>query len=223
MSAGEGLTCATCGQVHPKCTAHNRRGGPCGRNALPGMPVCDLHGGKSPQARLAVERRKIEEEARRMLSQRWAERGEEPVTDPLGELARVAGEVVAFKDMLREQVESLNGVLSYWTDREVFAAMSDEEMDSRVEQTEQLRAVVSAYERAQDRAAKVLANMVKLDIAGRMLQLRTTQAEEIVQAVRLGLGTVDLAREVRAAALDAIADQLAQITEHNPTPKELTA
>lgn len=223
MTVPLGQHCPTCGQTHTKCRGHNKRGAPCGQGARAGQEVCRNHGGDSPQARAAAERRRIEAEALRELRRRWQDDADIAVTDPLAELARVAGEVVAFKDMLREQVQSLSGVLTYWSDREVFAAMSDEEMDSRVEQTEQLRAVVTAYERAQERAAKILAAMVKLDIAGRMLELRTTQAEQIVTAVRDGLATVDMEQAIRTAALTAIADRLDQITEQQTPPKELTA
>ncbi|NGZ99645.1 hypothetical protein G5V59_02615 [Nocardioides sp. W3-2-3] len=37
--------CDRCGQVHTKCTAHNREGNPCGRYAVPGLTVCYRHGG----------------------------------------------------------------------------------------------------------------------------------------------------------------------------------
>lgn len=34
-----------------KCTAHNREGGPCGKDPMLGQSVCYFHGGNSPQAR----------------------------------------------------------------------------------------------------------------------------------------------------------------------------
>ena len=216
--ASTGDACPQCAQVHPKCGAHNRKGAPCGRNRMPNQDVCDLHGGKSPQARVGAARRALEEQARKDLAKLWEQHGETPVTDPLAELARVAGEVVAFKDMLRAQVDSLQGIITYWTERTY-----DDGDEIHTAAVENVRAVVAAYERAQERAAKILGNMVKLDIAGRMLELRTHQADEIVTAVRDGLASVDLEAAVRSAALEAIADRLAQITEHHPTPKELTA
>jgi hypothetical protein len=42
-------TCAKCGQSHPKCSGHNRRGVPCGRFPVPGARVCVLHGGGIPK------------------------------------------------------------------------------------------------------------------------------------------------------------------------------
>jgi len=204
--------CPKCHQDHEVCKGHNRAGGPCRLSPRRGMVVCRLHGGESPQALEGARRREVEERAREVLRRKWADGLEPTVTDPLGELARIAGEVVAFKDYLRDQVTELDGVLTYWTDRE-YPAGDDV---TRTEQTEQLRAVVTAYERSLDRAAKVLASIVKLDLAGRMLELRTAQAEQIVGAVRYGLAQVDMAAEVRRGAEAAIADALAGITAGHP-------
>lgn len=210
-----GQPCPTCEQTHPRCAAHNRQGGPCGQQPLKGQDVCRRHGGGSPQARAGAARRRLEEQARAALVRRWQDNGDQPITDPLGELARVAGEIVAFKDLLREQVQGLDGVLAYWQEKEY------DDGDGGVAWTkaaEELRAVVAAYERAQERSAKILADMVKLDIAGRMLELRQTQADAIVTAVREGLSTVDLEHTLRSAALEAIAAKLEQITDHSTTP-----
>jgi hypothetical protein len=40
-----------------KCSAHNRAGGSCGLWAMRGQNVCNLHGGKSPQALAKAEER----------------------------------------------------------------------------------------------------------------------------------------------------------------------
>lgn len=43
-----------------RCTAHNRQGGQCGRNSIPGGNVCNMHGGKAPQVQIAARRRLLE-------------------------------------------------------------------------------------------------------------------------------------------------------------------
>ena len=58
--------CAKCGQVHKRCTAHNKRGGPCGQQALRGSAVCRSHGGKAPQTRKKAAER-IEDARQQML------------------------------------------------------------------------------------------------------------------------------------------------------------
>lgn len=212
-------TCAKCGKPHPRCAGHNRAGNPCGRVALANQAVCPNHGGRSPQALVGAASRALDIEARRVLAERWAVEGEQPVEDPLRELARLAGEIVGWKDYLRGKVTDLDGALAYWIDRDYVGA--DGEI-LRSEAAEQLRAVVIAYERAQDRAAKALGDMVKLDIAGRMASVREQQAVVIVAAVRAGLGALDfLTGEQRAAALSAVAEQLESIAEPDVIPAEL--
>ena len=39
------------------CTAHNRQGQPCGRHAMTGTHVCDMHGGKLPQVQNKIRER----------------------------------------------------------------------------------------------------------------------------------------------------------------------
>jgi hypothetical protein len=204
------IECRKCHQVHTGCTGHNRQGGPCGGGVLRNQKVCRHHGGASPQALEVARRREVELRAEKLLRERWANGGDVAVDDPLGELARLAGEAVAFKDYLRDQVTELDGVLAYWTE-DTFTSGTGEDAELRTTATEQLRAVVLAYERALDRCAKILASIVKLDLAGRMLAVRTEQAEAIVTAVRMGLAQVDMSAELRKGAQEAIADALANM------------
>jgi hypothetical protein len=189
---------------------------PCGKPPLRGLKVCGIHGGKSPTAIAAAKTHAVEQAARAALRQRWAAGTELPTGDPLSELARVAGEAVAFKDYLRDQVAKLDGALTYWTER-----TWEGDTTIRTEAVENVRATVAAYERALDRTAKILASIVKLDLAGRLLEANTAQADAVATAVREGLAGVDMAAEVRAAAQEAIADALAAMQA--PPPRQLTA
>ncbi len=218
-TAPRGETCRTCKEVHPRCLAHNAKGKPCGRVPRTGHEVCGTHGGKAPQVVAAEQRREVEQKARMVLARRHATGEERPVVDPIGELARVAGEVVAFKDLLREQVAGLNGVLTYWQETEY----GDPETETAwTKAGEEVRAIVAAYERAQERAAKVLADMVKIDLVGRIAEINLEQGRAVAGAVRSGLAEVDLPREIREAVQAAIAGHLA--TLQPPTaalPREL--
>lgn len=198
-----GERCRRCGRVHERCKAHNQSGGPCGRSPATDQEVCRWHGGNAPQARQAAALRKIERDARAVLARSWADGKDQPVVDALEELAALAGEVVAFKNYLRAEVEKLDGQLTYWTERTY-----DDGDELHTSAVENVRAHVAAYERAQERAAKVLADIVRLDLAGRLLALRTEQAAALEQAIRAGLADVDMAVEVRRAAEAAISDRL---------------
>lgn len=217
--------CRRCGEVHAKCTGHNRAGKACGRPPSPGQKVCTNHGASSPQAKAAVATREVEARAERALRERWAAGEEVKTTDPLGELARVAGEIVAFKDFLRGEVHDLDGKITQeWSDKQVHM-MTAEGMREYAVIKEDMRAVVQAYERALDRAAKTLANIVKLDLAGKLLEQNTEQAERIADAVVGALSGVDMPAEIRQGAMAAVADAIAALSSTGPAivRGELTA
>lgn len=102
--AARGITCPRCGVVHPKCTGHNKRGEPCGKNPLTGLTVCMTHGGGTKAARAAGKRR-TEEAAAVVEAARFATRRDIHPADALLELVQwTAGEV----DYWRGKVDALD-------------------------------------------------------------------------------------------------------------------
>ena len=66
-SSSARAACKKCGQVHKRCTAHNKAGGPCGQQAKRGTTVCRSHGANAPQTkRKAAER--LEDARQEMLN-----------------------------------------------------------------------------------------------------------------------------------------------------------
>lgn len=63
MTTDEPMECPRCHQTHERCAGHNTEGGPCGRWPTKGMQVCKKHGGGSPQAIAARDRREAEAQA----------------------------------------------------------------------------------------------------------------------------------------------------------------
>jgi hypothetical protein len=170
-----------------------------------GQAVCASHGGRASQNRAAGARR----EAERRASQALAARGVYgPVHDPLEQLARVAGEILAMKDMLAEQVGALGSVLTYWTERTY-----DDGDTLHTAAVENVRATVAAYERSLDRTARVLAVMAKLDIEGRMLEVNTAKAALIVGAIERGLAACELPAETVHTVKGALADEIGALSE----------
>src|SRR5690348_6484847 len=133
-----------------KCTATNRQGNQCGRNAMAGLTVCDMHGGKAPAAVAKSKRFLAERRARESL----ADMEVAAVGDPLEAFADITAEAVALKDFLAGKVNALRSL-------ETTAGSN----------SEQLRAVVSAYERAMDRAGKFLGEWVRLGLDERRVAL----------------------------------------------------
>jgi hypothetical protein len=85
-----------------QCIAKRRDGERCRTPSVKGATVCRMHGANSA-VRLRGRQRIIEAQALNVLSKNRVV----PVTDPLTELARLAGEVVALKDLLAERVSEL--------------------------------------------------------------------------------------------------------------------
>jgi hypothetical protein len=162
-----------------------------------GGTVCYTHGGATPQVKAAAAERVLEQAvAREIGKQGWA-----PVTDPIGAYADNAGEVLAFKDRLRERVETLDD----WTLRIAAFGASDDEADGKqlMAMGEQVRAYVAAYERALDRAERTLARMITLGLDAKAIELRAEMfrqaAGERLRDVVLGvLAEIGLSDEQQA-------------------------
>jgi hypothetical protein len=110
-------------------------------------------------------------------------KGYEPTVNPVEELLSLGTEVTGLKDVLRSRV----------------AALSDPEWVTTSKlAVEDVRAVVSAYERALDRCERTLTNMLRLDLEARRVQI----AEMIWRAIAAGLAAIggsDRAQTFRAA------------------------
>jgi hypothetical protein len=137
-----------------RCVATSRSGTRCRNWAIRGGSVCRFHGGAAPQVRAAAKRRLAEAASRKKLHEFEIEE----VEDPVEAYAQLASEAVAPKNLLAGHVASLDAM---------FAA--DAEFG------EQAKAELAAYERAMDRAGKLLADWIRLGIDER--QIRVTEAQ----------------------------------------------
>ena len=135
-----------------RCAATRSDGKPCTQRPIRGGTVCATHGGSTPQVR---------EKARmRLLQAKWngelQARGWEPVVNPAAELADLAGETVAFKDLARERVNEL----SSW------------EFHGGGEQFDTLdvHATVRIYQWSLEQAEKILSRMSSLGLTEEYLR-----------------------------------------------------
>lgn len=178
-----------------RCKATSRTGKNtgkrCGRPATPGHLVCSLHGARSPQAIARVARDKAEAEIKATI----LKLGYQPVANPLEALRLLAGEIIAFKDVLRNKVNALEDQLRYKS-----------EVDA-----EQIRGEVILYERALDRAAHVLGLIAKLNIDDRLAAIEEAKVTLIVDAVEAGLDALGLPVEQQLAAKAEISGRLRRV------------
>lgn len=121
-----------------------------------------MHGGRTAKAKERV----IEQQARAELA-----RMDVPsVDDPLSELARITGQVIAWKDAIAVKVNELTS-LRYENENG----------------GEQLRAEVGLLERAFDRCEKFLTAMARLNIDERLAAISEQRAEVIITMLTAAL------------------------------------
>lgn len=155
-----------------QCAAHSSRTGlRCKAFAIHGGTVCRMHGGSAPQVKAAARRRLAEEDAER-LTRRFDLADAPRLTDPVGELSRVAGQVVYVLDALSERTRA----------------------DSVAELGE---AEFVALERALDRASRLLVEVNRLGLETKQAALNERQAD-IMLRILAGVVT-DLGHDPDAA------------------------
>lgn len=167
------------------CNGNRKDGSPCNGPAVTGADKCRMHLGKRAQP--VIDEARIERQIRAEL----ARLDVPPVENALTELAKIAGQVVAWKDMLAEKVNALSS-LRY----------------EGVGAGEQLRAEVALWERALDRCGKFLVDIAKLDIDERLARVTEQQAEQVSSALTAVLAEMGLSQEQQRAARSGVARHL---------------
>lgn len=133
-------------------------------------PRCRHHLGRRPALLIAEHR--AEQQALELLRQQQAtarQYGAADLIDPLQSLHELADEVWSWKEACRALVGHL------------------EELRYRASSGEQLRSEIAVYERSLDRAAKILADLVRLGIEDRMVKLAERQVTAVGRAVESAL------------------------------------
>lgn len=161
------MDCAKCGQTHRGCTSHNRAGNPCGKRPIKGGSVCTSHGGKAPQVKAKAAEREAEAEAVGLLTKHG---GVVPVTDPLSELAELAGRAKRLVLVLDDKVDELTRI-----------RFTDDKG------SEQLRSEVAVYIAMFDKLRAILVDMLKHGIMERLAKVEEEKARILVDALAAGL------------------------------------
>lgn len=171
-----------------KCRGKSSRTGKACKNyAMHGSEVCHAHGGRSPQVKAAARLRVAEARARAEFERLDIK----PVDNPLAEIARITGEVVAWKDGLAQKVDEL-------TSLEMKGAFGGE----------QVRVVVTLFERALDRCEKFLTAMARMNIDERLAVIQEHQAAVFIGAFERVLDVLELTAEQRERVAPAMRAEL---------------
>lgn len=153
----------------------------------PGIGRCRLHGGNSPSAVRSAATQLAEREVRRTLE---ALGGAAPITNPLGELLRIAGESLAWMNVARQHAAAL---------------VDDGDLTTITDAGEEVRAMVRVYERAMDRTAGVLARVAALKVDERLTVITQRDLERLRAAVDVAWAAGRDGRDVESARAEAAA------------------
>lgn len=152
-----------------------------GRGLCHGTPVrgtdrCRMHLGEKTGPVIAEA--KLQEQAARLLYQRDAK----PVTDPLSALQLLAGQATAWMDIIGDKVNDLRSI-RYST-----------------ESGEQIKGEIVVMERAMDRLGRLLVDIAKLNIEGRLAGVRQQTADMLERALDAALEKAEVGLDKQAEA-----------------------
>jgi hypothetical protein len=174
----------------PRCKRTLKSGEQCKNLAIRGAVVCRMHGGSAPQIRNKAAQRVEEHVANAKIARFLAQNQIEPVDNPLEALRELAGEIVAVKGWLRDQVTHLDHESSV--------------------QGEQIAAVMQLYSNFLDKSERVLVNIAKLNIDERLSHIQHAQAQIMVQVFAEALRKVLPEQQKQADAKVIIGQLLAK-------------
>lgn len=141
-----------------------------------GFGRCSRHGGSSPTHVKAAHVQMVEAEARKLLD---IEGNRQLLSDPYTELASLMSEVLSLKNVLRERVEELTTLKD----------IGGEKVATQID------VIMSAYERALDRAERLLLGVSRLALDDKIAALNA----------RVDSATADLVSHALSQALVPLA------------------
>ena len=233
-----GEVCPKCHAVHeaerfsgtPRCQAHAKVNNAqrvtigwrqCKEKAVDGLDVCRKHGGIAPRAQAKAEVVVAEREAARRVADLLG--SPVPVTDPQGELERLAGRMLAWEQATDTLKAELEAAVTF-----TLGTGDDGEGDPYAGivipagQGLDVHPLVKLNERAQERSRTVLAEMVKLGFMGRRADIEESQAALLQQVLVAALtkAGVDLntVMPIVAAELRALDDGVIDVDSDEVAP-----
>lgn len=156
-----------------RCSAHRTDGQPCGAWAMHGTTVCQKHGGRAPQVRAAARRRLVADAATRLGLP-----VETTAADALADgLARANGLVIWLIARLQElDPEALTWGTSQRRIRPGVTGPQGQPLLDVIQQ-ERMHELFRAWERAEARLTAIAAEMTRLGIDQRKVELDERSGE----------------------------------------------
>ncbi len=178
----------------PKCSSKRSNGEPCGNWPMAGQRVCRKHGGGSPQAKAAAERRMQTAQATQAVVTFGLPREVDPRDALLEEVYRAAGAV----DWLQQQVQALTPDQVVWGKAEEVDKTAGE--FPGIDTTH--KAAVNVWVELLNRERKHLVDVCKAAVAAGLEERRVRLAEQqgamLAGAIKAILNDLDLSAEQQA-------------------------
>ena len=196
--------CDRCGQTHAKCSGHRQDGKPCGQIPMRGQRVCRKHGGKSPQALAAAERRLARMEIQETVHAALGDRPDKD-EDPIASMQWLINWSAAHCRWYLAELRKLRPDALIWGDTEV------RESDSAgltLIQKAAVHALLRLYNEERDRLAGYCALAIRNGLHEREIRLAEERGALIADIIRACLARLELTPDQQAMALTVVPDEL---------------
>lgn len=190
------------------CGAKTKAENPCGLKPLDGGTRCRKHGGSSPQARRAAEKRIAEEKAQDIMASAVRTLGLPKDIDPgkalLDEIHWTAGHVA----WLREKVQELEDEQLVWGKTQHEDGIGPQGAVDVTTEKAGPSVWYELYMKERDHLAKVCALALRAGIEERKVKLAESQGALVAEAIRAILGALNLTPEQQALVPQIVPQQL---------------
>jgi hypothetical protein len=195
------------------CGARTRKGGFCQGQPCKGQKRCRMHGGASPQAKAAAERRVAEDKARKVMETYGQRADVDPASALLEEVQWTAGHVA----WLRTKVQELREKKLVWGRTQVETADKGAGeftgVDTTTIKAAEVNAWLALYQKERTHLLAVCKAAIAAGIEERRVRLAERQGDLIVDVLRKILGDLDLSPEQAAKVPEVAARRLRQMSE----------
>ena len=180
------------------CGAKKRSGDPCGAAPMKGQRRCARHGGKSPQAKKAAERRLAEQEATRNMEKAVRTLGiteKYQDVDPGKALLEEISVTYAHVQWLREKVAELDGDDLAWGKVSHEEGVGPEGPIDKTTEKAEPSVWYQLYLREREHLVKVTTAALKAGIEERKVRLAESQGELVARVIRSILEALNLSAD----------------------------
>lgn len=209
------MECPRCGQIHKYCSGHRSDGQPCGKRARKGQRVCGNHGGSSPQALAAADRRRqalvVDQQIQAALAEAYGENV--PQIDPADAMMQAVWWKHAEVTALRRVVAAIP-----FEDRQ-WGVVSEKTGGEDWGTTQQAgpNVWVKALHTAEDHLVRFAAAARAAGVEDRRIQLAESSGQLLASVVQSILGRLGLSTEQQELVSVVVPEEFRRVAELQAT------